>query len=77
MGSLGTGALEIALNESVERRMLDLEVKSLEWMWEQEEELASIIDGELTPRRILEAHLRHLPVRLRPRPSPRLDAGAP
>jgi hypothetical protein len=52
--------------------MLDLEVKSLEWMWKQEEELAAIIDRELTPRRILEAHLRYLPVRLRPRPSPRL-----
>jgi len=71
MGALGTVALEIALNESVERRMLDLEVRSLEWVWKREEELARIIDGELTPRRILEAHLRTLPVRLRPRPHPR------
>ena len=73
MGSLGTLALEIALSESVERRMLDMEVKSLEWMWRREEELAGIMDGELTPRRILEEHLRHLPIRLRPRPSPRLE----
>jgi hypothetical protein len=75
MGSLGTVALEIALNESVERRMLDMEVRGLEWMWKKEEELASIIDQELTPRRILEAHLRHLPVRLRPRPAPRMISG--
>ena len=72
MGSLGTVALEIALNESVERRMLDLEARSLEFMWRKEEELARIIDEELTPRRLLEAHLRHLPIRLRPRPHPRL-----
>lgn len=32
-------------------------------------DLALIIDTELTPRRTLEAHLRHLPIRLRPRPS--------
>lgn len=67
MGALGTVALEIALNESVERRMLDLEARSLEWMWRQEEELARIIDEELTPRRVLEAHLRRLPIRLVPR----------
>jgi len=72
MGSLGTVALEIALNESVERRMLDLEARSLDFLWKKEEELARIIDEELTPRRLLEAHLRHLPIRLRPRPSPRL-----
>lgn len=73
MGSLGTLALEIALSESAERRMLDLEARSLEWMWKREEELASIMDGELTPRRVLEEHLRRLPIRLRPRPSPRLE----
>lgn len=66
MGSTGTVALEIALNESVERRMLDLEVRALEFLWRKEEELARIIDEELTPRRLLEAHLRRLPVRLRP-----------
>jgi hypothetical protein len=67
MGATGTIGLEIALNESVERRMLDLEVRALEFLWKQEEELASIIDRELTPRRIIEAHLRHLPIRLQPR----------
>jgi hypothetical protein len=72
MGATGTVALEIALNESVERRLLDLEVRSLEFLWREEEELARIIDEDLTPRRQLEAHLRHLPIRLRRRPPSRL-----
>jgi hypothetical protein len=65
MGPTATIGLEIALNESVEKRMLDLEVRAIEFMWRREEELALIIDRELTPRRLLEAHLRHLPIRLR------------
>jgi hypothetical protein len=69
MGATGTVALEIALNETVEQRMLDLEVRALEFLWKKEEELARIIDNELTPRRMLEAHLRRLPIKLRPRPS--------
>jgi hypothetical protein len=67
MGATGTIGLEIALNESVEKRLLDLEVRALEFIWRREEELARIIDQELTPRRLLEAHLRHLPIKLRPR----------
>jgi hypothetical protein len=67
MGATGTIGLEIALNESVEKRMLDLEVRALEFMWKREEDIASIIDRELTPRRLLDAHLRHLPIKLRPR----------
>ena len=67
MRSTGTIGLEIALNESVEKRMLDLEVRALEFLWKQEEELARIIDQELTPRRLLQAHLRHLPIKLQPR----------
>ena len=63
-------ALEIALNESVEHRMLDLELRALDFLWRQEEELARIIDEELTPRRLLEAHLRRLPIRLSPRRPP-------
>jgi hypothetical protein len=66
MGSASTIALEIALNESVEQRMLDLEARALEFLWKREEELARIIDEELTPKRLLEAHLRRLPVRLPP-----------
>lgn len=69
MGSTRTVALEIALNESVERRMLDLEARQLEFVWRREEELARIIDLELTPRRLLETHLRRLPIRLRARPA--------
>lgn len=48
--------------------MLDLEVRALEFLWKREEELARIIDTELTPRRLLDAHLRRMPIRLRPRP---------
>ena len=67
MGPTGTVALEIALNESVEQRLLHLEAGMLEFLWRQEEELARIIDEELTPRRLLESHLRKLPIRLVPR----------
>lgn len=66
MGPTRTVALEIALNETVEQRMLDLELRALEFLWKQEEELARIIDEELTPARLLEKHLRKLPVKLRP-----------
>ena len=67
MGATGTIGLEIALNESVEQRMLDLEVRAIEFMWKREEELARIIDRELTPRRLLEAHVRRLPIRVQTR----------
>jgi hypothetical protein len=48
LGPTRSVALEIALNESVERRMVDLEILSLEHMWRREEELARVIDEELT-----------------------------
>jgi hypothetical protein len=67
-------ALEIALNEAVEGHMLDLEAQALEYIWRREEELARIIDEELTPRYLLEAHLRHLPIHLHPRPASALLA---
>jgi len=67
MGATGTIGLEIALNESVEKRMLDLEVRALEFLWKREEELARIIDQESTPRRLIESHLRRLPIKLKPR----------
>lgn len=67
MGATGRIGFEIAVNESVERRMLDLEVRALEFLWKQEEDLARIIDRELTPRRLLETHLRHLPIKVRPK----------
>lgn len=52
LGSLhrtGVVALEIAAEEDRERTLLELEVAELEAHWRREEELASIIDGELTP----------------------------
>ena len=47
-------ALEIAANEASEQRLLKLELAELEAHWRREEELASIIDGELTPLPMLE-----------------------
>ncbi len=54
-------ALEIAANEDVERRLLELEAKALELRWKEEEALAAISDGELTPL----AHLDRLVRRIR------------
>jgi hypothetical protein len=42
-------ALEIALNEENERRLLEMELAELEARWRQEEEIAAIADGQLTP----------------------------
>jgi hypothetical protein len=67
LGSVGSIGLEIALGETVEGRLLELGARAVEFVWKREEELARIIDEELTPRRMLEAHLRRLPVRLPPR----------
>jgi len=63
-------ALEIAVNEGAEKRLLDLELQALEFMWKREEELARITDEDLTPRRRLQAHLRHLPIKLLARKTP-------
>jgi hypothetical protein len=41
-------ALEIAINERAERRALDAEVRALESRWVEEEEIARIVDEELT-----------------------------
>lgn len=51
----GAIALEIAANEESEQRMLELELAELEARWVLEEELASIVDGELTPLPLLES----------------------
>ena len=51
----GAVALEIAANESAEQHLLELELAELEAHWRQEEELASIVDGELTPLPLLES----------------------
>jgi len=55
LGRTGGIALEIAANENSEQRLLELELNELEAHWEIEEELASIIDGELTPLPLLES----------------------
>jgi hypothetical protein len=47
-------ALEIALNDDTERRLLELELEELETRWREEEEIAGIADGELTPVPLLE-----------------------
>ncbi|MGH7475281.1 MAG: hypothetical protein ACRELD_03245 [Longimicrobiales bacterium] len=43
-------ALEIALNDSAERRALVQQARTLETIWRTEEEIARIVDEELTPR---------------------------
>lgn len=53
-------ALEIAANESREQRLLDLELADLEAHWRQEEELAAIIDGELTEVPMVETIRRRI-----------------
>lgn len=53
-------ALEIAANEATEQRLLEAEVAELEARWRREEELASIIDGELTPVPLLEQMRRRV-----------------
>ncbi len=50
----GAIALEIAANDSAEQRLLELELAEVEAHWKEEEELASIIDGELTPLPLME-----------------------
>lgn len=54
LGRTGGIALEIASNDASEQRMLEMELAELEAHWRTEEELAAIIDGELTPLPLLE-----------------------
>lgn len=49
LGTVGSVALEIALAESWEDRLLDLDARAVEFLWRREEELARIMDEELTP----------------------------
>jgi hypothetical protein len=50
----GAIALEIAASDAAEQRLLELELAELESHWREEEALAEIIDGELTPFPLLE-----------------------
>lgn len=54
-------ALEIAVNEAVEARLLSLEASALEFVWRREESLARIIDEELTPTRFLDRAKSYMP----------------
>ncbi|UCC27029.1 MAG: hypothetical protein JSU98_07950 [Gemmatimonadales bacterium] len=72
MGRTGAVALEIALAESSEDRILQMEARAVEFLWRREEELARIMDEELTPRYLLRKHLRRLPVRVSPGRTPRI-----
>lgn len=56
----GAIALEIAANESSEQYLLELELAELEARWKREEQLASIVDGELTPLPLLESLRRRV-----------------
>jgi len=49
IGQTGKLALEIAVHEARERRLLEMELAELEAHWRKEEALAEIMDGELTP----------------------------
>jgi hypothetical protein len=53
-------ALEIAINEASEQELLELELAELEAHWRREEELAAIVDGELTPLPMLEVLRRQV-----------------
>ena len=66
MGKPRSIALKIAVNDSVERRMMELELQEIEFIWKHEEELARIIDEQLTPEDIRERHFRRLPVTVIP-----------
>ena len=67
MGKTRSIALEIAVNDSVERRMMAAELRSIEFVWKREEELARIIDDQLTPDDVRARHLRRLPITVLPR----------
>jgi hypothetical protein len=56
--------MEIVANEAAERRLLTLEASALRRYWREAEELASIVDGELTPTGPLDRLRRGAVVRL-------------
>lgn len=67
LGRIGSIALEIASNEERERQLLEMELAELERHWAEEEELAEIIDGELTPLPFVETLRRRITGRSDPR----------
>ncbi len=53
-------AMEITANEAAEQRMLQAELAELEAIWREEEQVAAIADGELTPIGLLESLRRRI-----------------
>lgn len=60
VGRIGRVAIEIALHQESERRLLAMELAELEAHWRREEELAAIMDGELTPLPLLDSLRRRI-----------------
>ena len=60
VGNLGRVALEIAVHEEREQRLLAMQVAELEAHWRREEELAEIMDGSLTPTPLLDSLRRRI-----------------
>lgn len=60
VGNLGRVALEIAVHEEREQRLLSMRVAELEAHWRREEELAEITDGLLTPAPLLDSLRRRI-----------------
>ena len=46
---MGLMALEITVNAARERTLMKLKVEALQARWRREEELAAVMDGELSP----------------------------
>jgi hypothetical protein len=55
---IGLTALEITVNAARERTLLKMEAEDLQARWRREEELAALMDGELSPSARLEALVR-------------------
>jgi hypothetical protein len=57
---IGLTALEYVISASRERTLLKLEVEALRARWRREEELAALVDGELSPLPSLATVIRRL-----------------
>ncbi len=57
---MGLMALEITVNAARERTLMKLEVEALQARWRREEELAAVMDGELSPVARLEVLVRRV-----------------
>ena len=57
---MGLMALEITVNAARERTLMRLEVEAMQARWRREEELAAVMDGELSPVARLEVLVRRV-----------------